>query len=71
MPEQIAYGCRSITLDEPPDNLVASLTKLYKEAFTAYQANPDTTTKPGGSPEAAAMTLVANTLLNTDLALNR
>ena len=71
VPEQIAYGCRSITLDEPPDNLVASLTKLYKEAFTAYQANPDTATKPGGSPEAAAMTLVANTLLNTDLALNR
>ncbi len=65
--EQIASGCRLITLEEPPAPLVASLTKLYDGALADYRA----AARPGVTPESAAMVLVANTLLNTDLALNR
>lgn len=69
--EQIARGCRLITLDEPPALLVASLSKLHDDALADYRARPETAAKLAATPEAAALTLVANTLLNTDLALNR
>lgn len=69
--EQIARGCRLITLDEPPAPLVTSLLRLHDEALADYRARPDTAAALAPSPEAAALTLVANTLLNTDLALNR
>ena len=36
-----------------------------------YRADPESAAKLAATPEAAALTLVANTLLNTDLALNR
>ena len=67
VPEQIALACQQITLEPPPLELVASLTKLHAAALAGYQLQPD----PGSSPETAAMRLVANTLLNSDLALNR
>jgi hypothetical protein len=69
--EQIARGCRLITLEEPTPSLVASLVRLHDEALADYQARPDTATPLAPTPEAAALTLVANTLLNTDFALNR
>ena len=69
--EQIARACQFITLDPPPAALTASLTKLYAGALDDYTAHPETSSKLGASPGAAAMTLVMNTLLNTDFALNR
>ncbi len=71
VPEQIARGCRLITLDTPPAPLVASLVKLYDSALPDYRAHPETAAKLAPTPESAALTLVANTLLNADLALNR
>lgn len=69
--EQIARGCRLITLDDPPPSLVTALTKLYENALADYRARPESAAPLAATPEAAALTLVANTLLNTDLALNR
>jgi hypothetical protein len=69
--EQITRACQLITLDPPPAGLLTALTKLHAGALADYQAKPDTAALLGGTPEAAALTLVANTLLNTDLALNR
>ena len=69
--EQVTRACHVITLDPPAPALVAALTKLHAESLADYQLHPDTAAKLGGTPEAAAMTLVANTLLNTDFALNR
>ena len=71
VPEQIARACQVITLDPPAPALVAALTKLHEESLVDYQSHPDTAANLGGTPEAAAMTLVTNTLLNTDFALNR
>jgi hypothetical protein len=69
--EQITRACQLITLDPPPAGLLTALMKLHAGALADYQAKPDTAALLGGTPEAAALTLVANTLLNTDLALNR
>lgn len=69
--KQIAAGCRLITLEEPPAALVAALTKLHTDTLADYRARPDLAAKLAPTPEEAALTLVANTLLNTDLALNR
>lgn len=69
--KQIAAGCRLITLDEPPAALVAALTKLHSDTLADYRARPELSRKLAPTVEEAALTLVANTLLNTDLALNR
>lgn len=69
--EQIARALKLITLEDPPAATLDSLTKLYDAALADYQQRPDESKKLADSPAAAAMTLVANTLLNTDLSLNR
>ncbi|MFN0127604.1 MAG: PSD1 and planctomycete cytochrome C domain-containing protein [Verrucomicrobiales bacterium] len=69
--EQIARGCWLITLDGPPASLVTTLVALHDAALADYRARPETAAQLGGTPEVAALTLVANTLLNTDRALNR
>ena len=69
--EQIARAVQFITLDEPPAAAVDPLTKLHAAALEDYRRRPEEAKKLADSPEAAALTLVANTLLNTDLALNR
>ncbi len=71
VPEQITAICRRITLEAPPEAMVAALTKLHHRALAEYEAKPATATPLGASPEAAALTLVINTLLNSDPALNR
>lgn len=69
--EQIARAVKLITLEDAPAAIVESLAKLHAAALEDYRKRPDEAKKLADSPEAAALTLVANTLLNTDLALNR
>lgn len=69
--EKITRVCQLITLDPPAPGLVAALTKLHAASLADYQSKPETAINLGGTPETAAMTLLINTLLNTDLALNR
>ncbi len=69
--DQIARAVKLITLEDPPAAVVESLTKLHDAALADYQQRPEESKKLADSPDAAAMTLVANTLLNTDLSLNR
>ncbi len=69
--EQIAAGAKWLTLADPPAALVDSLAALREKALASYQAYPETAKKLAPTPEQAALVLVANTLLNTDLALNR
>lgn len=58
--EQIAHGCRLLTLTPPPPRMIDTLVNLHDRAL----AEP-------GTDEPKAMTLVANTLLNMDSALVR
>jgi hypothetical protein len=69
--EKIAFGCRLLTLDEPPASMVDSLVKLHSGAAADYAADPESASKLADRPEAAALVLVANTLLNLDFALTR
>ena len=62
--EQIAFGCRVVTLDAPPESMVAALERLHAEAVAAAARGPaDTDLDP--------LTVVATALLNLDLALVR
>jgi len=69
--EQITRAVKIVTLEDPPAAVVDALTKLHDAALADYQQRPEESKKLADSPAAAAMTLVANTLLNTDLSLNR
>jgi hypothetical protein len=68
---QIAHAVSLITLEPPPEEIVIPLVQLYDAALAAYRRNPGEAAQLAASPEAAALTLVANTLLNSDFALNR
>lgn len=60
VPEQIAYGCRLITLSAPPEKMIDTLLRLHERAL----AEP-------GADASKALTLVANTLLNMDICFAR
>jgi hypothetical protein len=68
---QITHAVSLITLEPPPEEIVIPLVQLYDAALAAYRRNPGEAAQLAASPEAAALTLVANTLLNSDFALNR
>lgn len=69
--ECIVRAVQFITLDEPPAGVVDALVRLHDAALEDFRRRPDESKKLASTLEAAAMTLVANTLLNTDLAMNR
>ncbi len=69
--EMIEHGCRLLTLDKPPRTTVTALEKLYDGALADYRADAASAKKLGATPEKAALTLVANTLLNLDSSLTR
>jgi len=70
---RLAHGYRMITLREPAPERLEILTTLHRDALEDYRAAPDEAKAltRDGSPEKAALILVANTLLNSDHALNR
>ena len=69
--ERIRYACRLLTLEPPPRSMVESLLKLYQGALTDLQAQAGSADPLAPTPERAALVLVANTLLNLDVALTR
>lgn len=69
--EKIARGCRLLTLEEPPASMVDTLLTLHEGARADYLKDSTNSEKLGPTPERAALTLVANTLLNLDAALTR
>ncbi len=70
---QIAHGYRMITLRAPEPETVGIIADLFHDALIEYRAAPEEAEAlaPDDSPERAALILVANTLLNSDHALNR
>ncbi len=70
---RLAHGYRMVTLREPTPELLEILTTLHHNALEDYRNAPDEARAlaPDGSPERAALILAANTLLNSDHALNR
>lgn len=68
---QIQYACRLLTLEPPPRSMVDALLKLYHGSLDEFRSDPASADKLAPTPERAALVLVANTLLNLDLALTR
>jgi len=69
--EQLNHGILLATQQKVEDGVIAELASLHADAAAAYRDRPEESAKLGDSPEAAAMVLVANTILNLDSALNR
>ncbi|WP_052573567.1 PSD1 and planctomycete cytochrome C domain-containing protein [Haloferula sp. BvORR071] len=69
--ERIAAGYKLITLEDAPQPVIDTLAKLHTAAKADYEQTPAESAKLGPSADEAAMVLVANTLLNSDIALNR
>lgn len=69
--ERIAYACRQLLLEPPSRSMVDTFLKLYDGALEEFREDPAAVDKLGPTPERAALVLVANTLFNLDLALNR
>jgi hypothetical protein len=62
--EQIAFGCRVVTLESPPASMIAPLERLHAEAVaTAARAPSEMDLDP--------LTVVATALLNLDMSLVR
>ena len=69
--QRIAHGYRLLTLQDAPAAVVATLAKLHADAKADYEKTPAESAKLAATPDEAALVLVANTLLNSDIALNR
>jgi hypothetical protein len=68
--EQIQAGYKTLLVSEMPDNKVAVFKDLYEHALKRYskdeEAGKKLTASEDGSPQLAAMTVVANAMLNLD-----
>ncbi|MGX7835807.1 hypothetical protein ACWKSR_11715, partial [Campylobacter fetus subsp. venerealis] len=68
----IAYGYQKLVLNPISEVKLNTLSTLYKEAFAEYQSKPDSleaffsVKDKSTNPEQAAMSVVANALLNMD-----
>ena len=69
--EKIRFGWRQVLGQSPSSQDLADLVKLYESALATYEARPDLTKSLDAKPEVAALTLVANTLLNMDSFLTK
>jgi hypothetical protein len=69
--ERIAWGYRAATGREATASTLADLTGLYETAFQQYGADGEASKQLGSTPEAAAMAVVASTLLNLDEVLTK
>jgi hypothetical protein len=68
---QLNHGYRLINLTDAPGYAIETLTQLHADAGTEYKSDPASAKHLAESPEQAALVLVANTLLNSDIAMNR
>jgi hypothetical protein len=64
--QQIAWGLEQATQQPAKDTHVDALVELHGEATETYTRLPDEAEALADSPSAAALVLVANTILNLD-----
>lgn len=69
--DQLAWAYHELTLTEPSASVVEILIDLHFQAAAELAATPSESQKLAPTPTQAALVMVANTLLNSDLALNR
>ena len=68
---RLAWGWRRVLGEEPRPADTARLAQLHGRALDRYRADEALARQAGGTPDDAALTLVASTLLNLDKALTK
>jgi len=71
LPAQLAWAYHELTLTSPSSATIDTLTHLHAQLVDELKTTPEDSAKLAPTPEQAAMVMIANTLLNSDLALNR
>jgi hypothetical protein len=69
--ERIAWGYRAATGREATASTLTDLTDLYAESLPQFESDETASKHLGATPEAAAMAVVASTLLNLDEVLTK
>lgn len=69
--QQLSHGYRLLTLRDADSEVIDLLVDLHTDLEAEYAKAPEKSAKLGATSQEAALVLVANTLLNSDLALNR
>ncbi|SHJ22423.1 Planctomycete cytochrome C [Rubritalea squalenifaciens DSM 18772] len=68
---QIRHGYKLATCQEASSRTVELLTQLHDQMLADFQANTENSKKIASSPEEAAKTVLANTIMNLDSALTK
>jgi hypothetical protein len=68
---QLAFGVLLATQQSASPDDIAALASLHADSMGEYEKSPADSAKLGETPSAAAMVLVANTILNLDSSLTR
>lgn len=71
LPAQLAFGILLATQHPASPEMIAELTSLHATSTADYQKDPAQSATLAETPNAAALVLVANTILNLDSALTR
>lgn len=71
LPGQLGFGVLLATQQAASAEMTGELASLHAAAVADYQKAPDESAKLAETPQAAALVLVANTILNLDSALTR
>jgi len=69
--KKITTGFRLATSLKPNERQMTILTKLYHDTFKDFESNPKDYDGLAGTPDGAAYTIIASTLLNMDDALTK
>lgn len=68
---QLKFVHEQLLLTTPNEKTLATLSSLHADSVVQFQKDPAAMKLLGASPEEAAMVIVANTLMNTDVALSK
>ena len=69
--QQLKFAYEQLLLSAPNEKTLATLTSLHADSVKQFRADAAAMKLLGGSPQEAAMVIVANTLMNTDVALSK
>lgn len=69
--DQIRLAYKLATCEDATSRTVELLTELHNQMLADFQANPENSKKIAPSPEEAAKTVIANTIMNLDTALTK
>jgi len=69
--DKISLGYRAVTSRQITPDRLSELTDLYEDLNKTYAADPSLLQGMAGTPDGAALTVVASVLLNLDEAITR